>query len=142
MRGDFPGIVEYGYCKCGCGEKTTLAPQSFTKRGWIKGEPIDFVSGHNNRLGKNSPKWKGGRHILKCRNTEYVQIHMPKHHRSDARGYVLEHILAAEKAMGDPLPDGAIVHHIDGDGLNNKSSNLMMFLSNSQHLKFHARHRR
>lgn len=38
--------VPYGYCHCGCGEKTKLAPQSSTRKGWIKGEPMRYLNGH------------------------------------------------------------------------------------------------
>lgn len=34
---------------CGCGQPTKLAPQSNTKRGWVRGEPMPFLQGHNRR---------------------------------------------------------------------------------------------
>ena len=46
--------IEYGYCHCGCGEKTRLAPQTDRQKGWIGGEPVRFVKGHNIR-GSNNP---------------------------------------------------------------------------------------
>lgn len=36
-----------GLCECGCGQPTRIAPSSWASRGWIKGEPVRFVSGHN-----------------------------------------------------------------------------------------------
>jgi len=36
----------FGFCKCGCGTKTRIAPRSQTNIGWLKGQPIDFASGH------------------------------------------------------------------------------------------------
>lgn len=39
--------IPYGYCHCGCGQKTTLAPQNHTARGWRKGEPVRWIPGHN-----------------------------------------------------------------------------------------------
>lgn len=39
--------VPYGYCHCGCGEKTTIAPRNRSWLGHVKGEPIPYVSGHN-----------------------------------------------------------------------------------------------
>lgn len=48
-------LIPYGYCQCGCGEKTRLAPQDCTSRGWIRGEPISFVHGHNSRMERFEP---------------------------------------------------------------------------------------
>lgn len=39
--------IPYGYCQCGCGEKTRLAPQRNKAQGWRKGEPVKYRSGHN-----------------------------------------------------------------------------------------------
>lgn len=39
--------IAYGYCHCGCGEKTNLVTVSCKKRGVKKGEPSKFISGHN-----------------------------------------------------------------------------------------------
>ena len=36
-----------GVCACGCGPPTRLAPQTATKRGWVKGQPVTFIRGHN-----------------------------------------------------------------------------------------------
>lgn len=36
-----------GLCECGCGERTRLAPATIKRLGWVKGEPIRFVKGHN-----------------------------------------------------------------------------------------------
>lgn len=38
------------YCECGCGELAPLAQITKTNRGWKKGQPLRFVSGHNARL--------------------------------------------------------------------------------------------
>ncbi len=44
---------------------------------------------------------------------EYRRIRHTNHRRS-TKGYVLEHILIAEEALGKPLPKGVIIHHTDG----------------------------
>lgn len=41
--------IPYGYCHCGCGQKTPVSTYSYAKEGRIKGQPIRFVRGHNNR---------------------------------------------------------------------------------------------
>ena len=42
--------VPYGYCWCGCGEKTPLAKSSHADRGFIKGCPRRFIHNHHTRL--------------------------------------------------------------------------------------------
>jgi len=37
-------------CECGCGERTNLAPQTVIAKGWIKGESMRFIKGHQCRL--------------------------------------------------------------------------------------------
>lgn len=42
-----PATIQPGYCQCGCGQKTPIATQNETKRGYVKGEPHRYVYGHN-----------------------------------------------------------------------------------------------
>lgn len=39
--------IPYGYCHCGCGRKTTIIQSSNSNLGRVKGEPSQFISGHN-----------------------------------------------------------------------------------------------
>lgn len=41
-------MTSYGFCQCGCGQRTTLADRTRPKLGWIKGQPHRFIVGHNN----------------------------------------------------------------------------------------------
>lgn len=43
------GDTPYGYCECGCGQQTNLAPKTKRSRGWVKGQPLRFVNGHQRR---------------------------------------------------------------------------------------------
>lgn len=45
----------YGYCKCGCGQKTRLATQNLARQGYVKGEPLDYCRGHR---GKHRPEFE------------------------------------------------------------------------------------
>lgn len=38
-----------GLCTCGCGESTPLAARTDAKRGQVKGQPVQWVRGHNAR---------------------------------------------------------------------------------------------
>jgi len=37
----------YGYCHCGCGEKTTICAHTDKRHSVIKGEPLKYINGHN-----------------------------------------------------------------------------------------------
>lgn len=41
--------IPYGYCQCGCGERTQIAKRNDKRDGSIKGQPVRFISGHNGR---------------------------------------------------------------------------------------------
>lgn len=36
-------------CECGCGNPAPVAINTNAKRGWVKGQPVRFISGHNGR---------------------------------------------------------------------------------------------
>lgn len=91
--------------------------------------------------GKRNNKWKGGKRIFRSRSKKYYYIRKPFHKRAIAGGYVQEHILIAESVLGKPLPDSAVVHHIDNDGLNNQKDNLVICQDSNYHKLLHKRKR-
>jgi len=130
--------TRYGYCKCGCGGKTLIAQRNSPKYKKIKGKPNDFIRGHNSRLriGKKNINWKGGMYIS---GSGYLYVKNPNNHRAMKNGYVLKHILIAEKALGKAFPEKAIIHHVDEDRLNNKPSNLVICENQAYHMLLHQR---
>lgn len=46
MSSIIPQEIPYGYCHCGCGQKTNLAKQTIKARGHIKGQPLKFIKNH------------------------------------------------------------------------------------------------
>lgn len=50
---------------------------------------------------------------------------------------VHEHRTIMEEIIGRKLREGEIVHHIDGNRHNNSKENLMLFSSQSEHIKYH-----
>ena len=44
--------IPYGYCHCGCGQKTNTHKQTHTNRGEFKGQPTLFIKGHFTRIQK------------------------------------------------------------------------------------------
>ena len=51
----------------------------------------------------------------------------------------LDHVRIAESAIGKPLPNGAVVHHVDGSRDNNRNDNLVICPSRAYHNLLHAR---
>lgn len=51
-----------------------------------------------------------------------------------------EHRFVAEWILGRELLPGEVVHHIDGDKRNNKTTNLMVFPSQAEHAAWHKEH--
>lgn len=46
-----PSCTLYGYCHCGCGERTKLCRQDAPKDNWIKGTPMRYLRHHHRRNG-------------------------------------------------------------------------------------------
>lgn len=42
--------IPYGYCHCGCGQKTTIADHNNPRKGHVKGQPKRYIAGHHSRL--------------------------------------------------------------------------------------------
>ena len=119
-----------GLCMCGCGRLTSLANQNDPKRRYVKGEPKFFVRGHN--MVKN-------REITY--SAGYIGVYQPSHPRANAKGYVPEHVLICAKALGRPLPVGAVPHHWDHNPANNTNPNLVICQNQGYHLLLHRRER-
>lgn len=82
--------------------------------------------------GADNSMWKGGRTIVKG----YVRILHKKHSLAIKSGYILEHRLIASQKYGVEAVKNMIVHHKDGNKLNNKIENLEI-VSRSGHPRLH-----
>ena len=92
------------------------------------------------RSGINHHNWKDGRTFSA---NGYVLILKKDHpYPNNLHGYVFEHRIVKEKEIGRYLDPAERVHHINGIITDNRPENLMLFKSNSEHSKFHAKIRR
>lgn len=98
-------------CECGCGATT---------RKSRNGTPNRYLQGHNRRGTSNPNGYINQGH-------RYIRV--------DGVTRAL-HRVVAEQALGRPLRPEEIVHHIDGDPLNNESSNLAV-VSRQEHFLLH-----
>lgn len=84
--------------------------------------------------GKNHGNWKGGRISLP---SGYIIIYQPYHPYCTKSGYVFEHRLIAEKALGRFLKPEEIIHHINGVTDDNRLENLYLFPTPADHIHYH-----
>ena len=129
--------IPYGYCHCGCGQKTTIIAYNCKTRNMIKGIPRQFIRGHVKR--EKHYRWNGG--IQRRRG--YVFIYKPEDPRAPIRNpYIAEHILVAESVLGKTLPIKAEVHHINGIRDDNRKENLIICENKAYHLMLHRRQKK
>jgi len=116
--------IPRGFCHCGCGNKTSIAKDSYQVSGLVKGEPRQFIHGHNNQsnlhdrywnmVDKDGPllrvelgrcwKWKG--HVGK---NGYGSIGVQKGHE-EVMPVFTSHRASWIVHFGD-IPDGLFVLH-------------------------------
>lgn len=107
-----------GLCLCGCGEATNVASKTSKARGDAQGQPLRYVYGHQSRLQNTVAGY---------------------HHRTLNGSQKRVHVHRAEKALGKPLPKGAIVHHADGS--KSDSAQLVICQDQRYHMLLHLRMR-
>jgi hypothetical protein len=97
--------------------------------------PSDNRGKHkNHKKGSQHPKWN---HNCLISSTGYKLIRVGKEHPlGDPNGYCKEHNLIICSAIGKILKKNEIVHHINGDKLDNRLKNLKI-MTISEHNKIH-----
>jgi hypothetical protein len=102
------GLIPYGYCACGCRNKTSIHTHTRNSLGIKKGDYRKFCIGHQSK-GRITKRRK----IEIINSSGYVLVFSPLHPNRDKDGRVRKHILIAEKVLGKHLPPGVVVHHTD-----------------------------
>lgn len=107
-----PQNIPYGYCQCGCGQKTRIAPKTDAKKGWTKGEPLFFIYPHRYSRPLEERLWdgveKGGSDdCWVWTGTRMVGGYGRLVHKGS---YISTHRLSYEMEYG-PIPDGYFVCH-------------------------------
>ena len=120
-----------GYCNCGCGQKTTGYKSRALK---YRGKLRKYIHGHNSK-GATNPNWGGGKFTA----GKLTFILAPDHPHANSRGYVQESIFNALSALEKSLPEGAEIHHVDENSLNNENCNLVVCQDHEYHMLLHYR---
>jgi hypothetical protein len=89
--------------------------------------------------GERHHRYIDGRYVPP--DNDYITVLAQDHQRAH-NGRVKEHILIMEKINGGPLPDGAEVHHIDGNRKNNDPSNLVLCSDRKEHMILERKQKR
>jgi hypothetical protein len=87
------------------------------------------------QVGERNNNWLGG---VNFNSQGYKRIKLPGHPLANGDGYVFEHRLVMEAHIGRTLLPSEIVHHINGDRLDNRIENLMLFPGHRQHAICHG----
>lgn len=114
--------------------RTSFTAPNSAKRQFCSRECADLA-----KTGRERPRPKGGRAVPST-TLQYVRARAMGHNRA-TNGYVLEHILVAERALGKPLPRHAEVHHRDENKQNNDPGNLIICENAAYHRLIHLRTR-
>lgn len=84
--------------------------------------------------GEKNGFWKGG--IIVKNGRRFIL--QKGHPHADRKGYVREHRFVMEQRLGRYLAHGEVVHHENGDTLDNRLENLRLFSDQGAHAKYHA----
>lgn len=104
-------------------------PAALTK--WFLRNGIERVRKVGGVYGEKNHQWKGGKpRYMKG----YKYVYAPDHPNRTGGNMVAEHRLVMEEHLGRYLDKGEVVHHKNGDILDNRIENLELFSSNAEHL--------
>jgi len=112
-----------------CGKEFLLSP-CYLKRNRKHRFCSRKCSAEFHKYGNTPEKWRGG-HIGKSTGYLYINV--------DGK-QISEHQLVMERHIGRKLKKGEVVHHINGNKLDNRIENLQL-MTKSEHLSLHGKMR-
>lgn len=118
--------------KCEC---NTNCPEMIPSIN-MHGKPMRFKEGHSKR-GKNNNLYKRGWFI---RDGYKFLTGYYDHPNANEKGEIREHVLVMSNHLNRPLFKGELVHHENGDKLDNRIENLEI-VTMSKHLTIHNNQR-
>lgn len=104
--------IPYGFCHCGCGQKTNVPTETKRKLGMAEGRPMRFRQGHHARLKKADIRIEDRGYKTACWISQ--QRNGPRQYcrLRDANGVQRQaHRLYYERFVG-PIPDGLQIDHL------------------------------
>ena len=119
------------FCNVKCYGKHLRKQIPWNKGVTAKDDPRLATGKRHGMYGKRTPRWNGGRFV----DQGYVFIWLPKHPDA-SRGYVREHRVVMEKHLGRYLANSEVVHHTNGNRLDNRIENLSV-MSARDHARLH-----
>ena len=136
--------IPYGYCHCGCGQKTELCIRTNKRQGRIAGEPLRFIAGHQtrNQPRPGVPRFDSANQCYRIPISETVDtlvspedfeaVNKHRWHLGRGNGYAYridrmrggQRGVLLHRALMGKLPPGVEVDHINGNKLDNRRENL------------------
>ena len=113
------GFDEMKLCECGCGLPAPIATETRPSRGYVKGQPMRFIKGHNGWRPRGTPDIRFTKQIIQGNADECVlwagKVNNMGYGQFCLTGvFVLAHRYSYEQVKG-AIPEGLVLDHLCGN---------------------------